>query len=294
MLGLVTLSRATANSIVAAIDGVLTARALGPAKMVGFASDGAAVMTGVNNGVASQLGTKYPGLISLHCCTHRLELAVEDSTDLYEDERLHVLRDLYSYFNKSSNRQLALQQAILDLKLPMHRIIQGGFTRWLSIGNALANVFAVYDAICVVLQADKVAATASHLYDKYFATDTFYYWVAFMNDVMGVINGLSKSLQAKKLNIVAVHPVVAETVRQLELAFGAAAPLAEPSTTSLTDAVGRYKSNEVGTCVWAESLGNVSMHCVSFISRLARASTFVSRSRPTASSLPFECSTLAT
>ncbi|WAR01463.1 hypothetical protein MAR_008021, partial [Mya arenaria] len=48
-------------------------------KLTGFASDGAAVMVGKVNGVATQLRKDSPSLINVHCVCHRLALACTGS-----------------------------------------------------------------------------------------------------------------------------------------------------------------------------------------------------------------------
>ncbi|XP_064633641.1 zinc finger protein 862-like [Lineus longissimus] len=47
-------------------------------KLAGFGSDGASVMAGRNNGVATQLKRLSPMLVSCHCVAHRLALAMSD------------------------------------------------------------------------------------------------------------------------------------------------------------------------------------------------------------------------
>ncbi|KAJ8048792.1 hypothetical protein HOLleu_01255 [Holothuria leucospilota] len=44
--------------------------------MAGFGSDGASVMVGCRNGVATQLKRMEPMIVSTHCVAHRLALAV--------------------------------------------------------------------------------------------------------------------------------------------------------------------------------------------------------------------------
>jgi hypothetical protein len=46
-------------------------------KLIGFASDGAAVMTGAKKGVSTLIKGKNPLTLSIHCLAHRLPLASE-------------------------------------------------------------------------------------------------------------------------------------------------------------------------------------------------------------------------
>jgi hypothetical protein len=47
------------------------------AKLLCFSADGASVFQGTRNGVTSQLTRKFaPFLLGIHCCGHRLNLAI--------------------------------------------------------------------------------------------------------------------------------------------------------------------------------------------------------------------------
>ncbi len=52
-------------------------------KLVGLSADGAAVNMGVRSGAAKRLQDEVPHLVPVHCCAHRLELAIKNiSTDV--------------------------------------------------------------------------------------------------------------------------------------------------------------------------------------------------------------------
>ena len=48
---------------------------------LGFASDGASVMTACHNGVAARLARRQPLLTTIHCTAHRLALATSQAGD---------------------------------------------------------------------------------------------------------------------------------------------------------------------------------------------------------------------
>ena len=49
--------------------------------MVCFSSDGASVMLGRINGVATKLRELTPAMVCIHCAGHRVTLAVSQATD---------------------------------------------------------------------------------------------------------------------------------------------------------------------------------------------------------------------
>jgi hypothetical protein len=88
-------------------------------KLVAFASDGASVMLGKNEGVAAKLSRicTYP-LIVNHCVAHRLALACKDAKKevKFYGEVETLVKKIYNYFKNSCSRIQKLQeiQNILD------------------------------------------------------------------------------------------------------------------------------------------------------------------------------------
>ena len=52
-------------------------------KVSGFGSDGASVMVGFRNGVATRLNTGNPTMLSIHCINHRLGLGASQSIESF-------------------------------------------------------------------------------------------------------------------------------------------------------------------------------------------------------------------
>lgn len=71
----------TAIRIEYAITFCLDAKDLNPNHLRGFASDGANVMFGRRNRVATSLKRKVPNLINIHCANHRLALTAANAAD---------------------------------------------------------------------------------------------------------------------------------------------------------------------------------------------------------------------
>ena len=117
--------------------------------VVGFASDGASVMTGCENGVAVKLQQDAKHLIAIHCVAHRLALASASATDAvpavgrYEQ----VIRDIYNYLSHSTNRRADLEfwqsvceDPVLTMKSPTR-------VRWLSVHNSIQSVARSYTSL---------------------------------------------------------------------------------------------------------------------------------------------------
>ena len=81
-VGIKYLEKADADSISKTVSSMLTDSGIDwQNKIVGIATDGAAVMMGVKNGVVARIKkeVKRPFIQAIHCSAHRLELAYKDA-----------------------------------------------------------------------------------------------------------------------------------------------------------------------------------------------------------------------
>ena len=78
--------------------------------IVGCCFDGAAVMLRPISGVGARLAKEAKHIMAIHCCAHRLELAVKN-VDIPEMKKLDdVLQDLYVFYKGSRNAWDDLQK----------------------------------------------------------------------------------------------------------------------------------------------------------------------------------------
>ena len=84
-------------------------------KVVGFGSDGAAVMVGKMSGVATQLKAHNGELISIHCGAHRLALACSQAAEsiTYLKRFDGHLISLFYYFKNSPVREAESERKLL-------------------------------------------------------------------------------------------------------------------------------------------------------------------------------------
>ena len=211
MLGLVSLTDGCATTVDDAVMEVVARRGLSDVHIVGFATDGASVMRGRINGVVTRFKARNPLLVSVHCPGHVLELAVEDAVESFEQERIVHVRATYTYFNKSQARRKMLANAAKLFGIGFVRPLQQSFTRWLFLGDALRNIDILFVAIQHVLAHDSSTAAAHKLYNDFYGDGKNQIWVACMQDIVAVVNELSRALQSESMNIVSVLPIVAST-----------------------------------------------------------------------------------
>ncbi|XP_072044905.1 zinc finger protein 862-like [Amphiura filiformis] len=104
-----------------------------PNNVMACCFDGAAVMMGHVSGVATNLMKDAPHLIRIHCCAHRLELAIKDTLKLDEIEAIDdVLNHAYRHYKLSRVNWEGLQDTGTALKKTVKRPVRVNGTRWLA------------------------------------------------------------------------------------------------------------------------------------------------------------------
>ena len=128
-----------ANTIVGAIRSFLNDHTVPYEKVAGLGSDGAAVMTGVRNGVGVQLKQVYPLLVHVHCLAHRLTFVVSQAAGEIPQLKAYQLdiNNIYQHYRYSAvryNKLREIQQVVDETPVTLK---QPSSVRWLSLDHAV-------------------------------------------------------------------------------------------------------------------------------------------------------------
>ncbi|KAL7397466.1 hypothetical protein ABVT39_022499 [Epinephelus coioides] len=74
-------------------------------KLVALTTDGASVMTGVNNGVVTKLRAERPYVLGIHCMAHKLELAFSDG--IRKNVMARKVEDLLNFGDEEVNKLIS-------------------------------------------------------------------------------------------------------------------------------------------------------------------------------------------
>ena len=77
------------------------------ATLIALGADGASVMSGCFQGVATQIKTNHPWVIYIHCAAHRLNLIVASYLSTVSEARSvsDCYKNLHKIFNVAKNRE---------------------------------------------------------------------------------------------------------------------------------------------------------------------------------------------
>ncbi|XP_068177895.1 zinc finger protein 862-like isoform X2 [Antennarius striatus] len=202
-LGVREMRATTSDAITAALQQFLEAKGLNKDNMVGLATDGASVMTGVKVDLTTQFKKEVPFLVANHCMAHRLQQAAEKAAT-----RVPLISKYIGTLNCFA--RVVQFSAKFTRTLEVSRRIHSGQTK--KIKEAfLTRVLSLCDgtqamAGCVpaVLSALEQAATEKSTAEgkaqlKGLAADMgsykFIYLTHFLADTVGLLGILSKLMQ---------------------------------------------------------------------------------------------------
>ena len=103
-----------------------------------FASDGASVLTGRENGVAAQLQRlRNAHILVCHCIAHQHVLATADAPNENEVATFveNNMHSVVNYHSNSTQRREHLEKLQVELQIPTLTMLRLVATRWLSRGG---------------------------------------------------------------------------------------------------------------------------------------------------------------
>ena len=178
----------------------------------GFGSDGASVMTGRQNGVATRLQRINSGIVSIHCVAHCLASAVSQASQSipYLAHLKEILSSLFHFYHNSPVRQSELTLIQTILGDPVLRLKQAKDVRWLSHQAAVDALRR--SLVAVVTSLDREASECSE--PTACGLKTFilkYFFVAALSlfaDILRSIGKLSRIMQSSILDFSVLQAVI--------------------------------------------------------------------------------------
>lgn len=222
------------------------------------AFDGAAVFSGIHNGVAARIRVAFSSsLLFIHCRAHVLQLAVVSAADgLPEISRsLSALKSLINFINRSSVR-LTLFEDIQGIIQNQHiKLIRPGDTRWLSNSGAIRSIIRSYQALLITLEHmsneyDEDSAEALGLYHILSSRSNMFI-LHTLEPIFDTLAILSKSIQTKAADFKQLQNYTSSTLLRLE-------ELKDYSTSDYTNIIKKIESLSVTQSLSRESRSSAS------------------------------------
>ncbi|GBC38152.1 zinc finger protein 862-like [Rhizophagus irregularis DAOM 181602=DAOM 197198] len=186
-------------------------------KLVAFASDGASVMLGKNEGVAAKFSRicTYP-LIVNHCVAHRLALACKDAKKelRFYEEIESLVRKIYNYFKNSCSHIQQLQEIQSLLDDPILKIKKLYEIRWLAWYDAIKNICNSIPALLRIFKESK-NKDGRELYER-LTSWRILAFLYYFYDILEHVTQLSKFLQKRNLKFSDIDPMIQVTINSIQ------------------------------------------------------------------------------
>ncbi|XP_038221451.1 uncharacterized protein LOC119839286 [Zerene cesonia] len=115
--------------------------------IIGFVSDGASVIMGKHNSVASRFKESNPGIIIFKCICHSLHLCASEACKKLPRRCEDLARNVYGFFKNSSKRQAEFVEFQAFTNTLVHKILHPSQTRWLSLLSVVIRMLEQWEAL---------------------------------------------------------------------------------------------------------------------------------------------------
>ena len=187
---------------------------------MGLGFDGAATFSGKRTGVQARIKKHTPHAIFVHCHCHLLQLAcIQAANSTPGISHIYVtLTSLWKYFHYSPKKAESLKEVQNVLELPELKIVKPSDTRWLAHERCVKAVKASYSAIVVTLDSNYQNFHQPEALGLFKALCKFSTIAAvyLLDYCLPQVGKLSKSLQAKTVDLSLIPLLVDSTLQSLE------------------------------------------------------------------------------
>lgn len=155
-LGLIPVIETNADSLFSALEMALMNYDMHLENCIGFASDGASVMVGVNNSVWTRVKVKSPDCVQMKCICHSLALCIQHAFEKLPSNIGFLLKEIPTWFSKSGLRRERFTHVFdainADNDLESGKSHPSPFmktsqTRWLVRGKVMYNILVNWDEL---------------------------------------------------------------------------------------------------------------------------------------------------
>ncbi|KAG0593808.1 hypothetical protein M758_UG021100 [Ceratodon purpureus] len=208
---LMPLARGTGKVMFASIKELLRRLGFDLLKLVAIATDGAACMTGVHQGVVTRLRDLVPHLVGVHCIAHREALAVKDANEEFPCLGFidRAANKVYEWLGRSVIWQGMLAKLLLAFREETRVVLQIHSVPWLSRGMVMERMVFCMPAILESWQAEELVwytnITSLH----------FQFFIHLLADVLLELNKLNRKFQFDLVDMTSIASTVDVTINLL-------------------------------------------------------------------------------
>lgn len=217
LLDIVEVENGSAETLYAAVKDLFRENKIPLRNVIGFAADNCATMMGKQSGFQTLLKSDLPNVFVLGCVCHSFALCANHASKQLPSWLETFVKDVCSYFSRSSKRQRDFDLIQKVVKTQEHRILKLCQTRWLSRGQVIARILEQWDTLLLFFQSeasvDKVDG-ASSIYQRMTSVGTKH-MLLFLNYILPKVDRMNVHFQAEQPQIHTLFNSISQFYREL-------------------------------------------------------------------------------
>ena len=187
----------------------------------GFASDNRSTMMGGNAGFQALLKADVPGVFVLGCVCHSFALCANHASNCLPVWVESFVKDVCSYFARSSKRQHQFRLIQDVANAPNHKILKLSQTRWLSRGQVVARILEQWDALALFFQSeaetDKVDGAGKII--RTMTTVGTKHILLFLNYILSKVDKMNIEFQSRDFRLDTLYSSISDEYRSILAMF---------------------------------------------------------------------------
>lgn len=208
-LCMIDLKGETAQDLFDSLNNALTERNLNLTNLIGFAADTTNVMFGERNSVVSKLREVNPNCIFFKCMCHSTNLSVSYACKKLPRTIELFVKEVYTYFSHSSQRQRELAEFQKFVDTPTHRMLRHYDIRWLSLYECIHRIVEQWEALKLFFHSERFGtrnanATCEFLFDHLNSNETKLY-INFLDFILPITNKFNIIFQSEQTVVHNLH-----------------------------------------------------------------------------------------
>lgn len=183
--------------------------------LIGFASDGAASMFGINHSVKTLLENEVKGIFVMKCVCHSLALCASYACEKIPNFVEDLVREVYVYMKYSFKRQTEFSEFQTFVESKPHKLLHPSQTRWLSLHPKVKRTIEQYQALKLYFQGQYlIDKKAESIFFKLSNKFTILY-LHFLDFVLPMLTNLNLLFQSQSPQIHTVYSKVSTTYKAI-------------------------------------------------------------------------------
>lgn len=210
LLDTVVVENGSAAGLFNAVQTVFQERNIPFSNVIGFGSDNCSTMLGKKSGFQKLLKDVVPTVFVLGCVCHSFALCASHAVSVLPSFLESLLKNLTSYFSRSSKRQNDFAMIQDAVQVVQHRIPKLAQTRWLSRENVISIILEQWEALVLYFQSelknDKVDG-AKQIHSSLVNRGTKH-MLTFLQYVLSKVNSMNLEFQSEHFRLHKLHSTV--------------------------------------------------------------------------------------